>query len=330
MGSLLPAAEVPDKGSVYASEGTLAHSYLEKSLNGEDIKELFVTDSDMYSHVTEAKKFIEDTSGQTVMSEDKVIIARAEQDGFTCYGTVDAWAVKDGVLHVFDFKYGKGVKVTARWNSQMMLYAYGVLASERLSHIAVDEIQTHIVQPRMSNYSTFAYKPDDLGRWFKSQVTPRATLALSGDAPVVAGEWCRFCPLKGTCKATSFVNELNNTYKSLPAYEDLPVNEKIDVAQKAKEMVKWAEAVADKLLDDVIEGRIMDDRLSITEVKGRTKITDEAKAAAILAAAGIKNYSKSKLLPYGQLKQYADLLKEVIEVPVVKKLVISEAEDNDG
>ena len=60
--------------------------------------------------------------------------------------------VADSVLTVIDFKYGKGVAVSADHNSQMMLYALGALELfDALYDIA--EIRMVIFQPRIQNLS---------------------------------------------------------------------------------------------------------------------------------------------------------------------------------
>ena len=41
------------------------------------------------------------------------------------FGTADAIIIADGCMEVIDFKYGKGVRVSAEHNPQMMIYALG-------------------------------------------------------------------------------------------------------------------------------------------------------------------------------------------------------------
>lgn len=68
------------------------------------------------------------------------------------FGTGDCVIVADDVLTVIDFKYGKGVAVSADHNSQMMLYALGALQLfDALYDIA--EIRMVIFQPRIQSVS---------------------------------------------------------------------------------------------------------------------------------------------------------------------------------
>lgn len=325
-GSLLPSLQVEDVGSVYADEGVTAHKWLERMFNNEDISELLIEDAGMYNHVREAFEYVVTTlNGELPRSEQRVDIFTV--NGESCFGTIDAWGVAEDTLHVFDFKYGQGVRVDANNNSQLMLYAIGVLRLlDSTKKSKVGDVVCHIVQPRMNNFTMFGYTYGFLRDWLQDIVIPTATLAIKGNGAVVAGEHCRFCRLKGRCAATSFINELENDYKSLAAYEELSIEDKIRAARKAKTMSKWLENVESQLLDDVINERVVDERIRLVTVKGRTKIVDEVKAAKILTDAGITNHSKSKLLPYGQLKKHAELLKDVIETPVNYKLEIVECD----
>ncbi|RAY89219.1 DUF2800 domain-containing protein, partial [Klebsiella oxytoca] len=55
------------------------------------------------------------------------IEARVEFDAWVPegFGTADCILIGGGILHVIDFKYGKGVAVSAEGNPQMALYALG-------------------------------------------------------------------------------------------------------------------------------------------------------------------------------------------------------------
>ena len=82
--------------------------------------------------------------------EDKV--------GLTHFDLPDVWGTKDysieskRILHVVDWKFGKGIPVYAEQNDQGNAYALGTVKTpERLAEF--DEIWVHIVQPRINNYS---------------------------------------------------------------------------------------------------------------------------------------------------------------------------------
>ena len=63
------------------------------------------------------------------------------------FGTGDLVIVADGVLEIIDFKGGRGVRVDADHNSQLMLYALGAL-TEFDALYDIQSIRMTIVQPR--------------------------------------------------------------------------------------------------------------------------------------------------------------------------------------
>ena len=104
-----------------------------------------------------------------------------------------------GVIHVIDFKGGRGVFVDADHNTQMMLYALGALAT--YGYIwDIEIIRMTIVQPRLDNISTFECSRKELEDWGES-IKPIAHLAYEGKGEQKTGDWCRFCRAKPVCRA---------------------------------------------------------------------------------------------------------------------------------
>ena len=123
-------ASVPDTGSSYAAEGTLAHAYCALKLkeflglptDGElaEIAEL----NDQY-HTGEMDEYT-DTYKTIVLEKFNAARARTKDAQLLietrldfreyipdAFGTADAIIIADGTMEVIDFKYGKGVKVDA-------------------------------------------------------------------------------------------------------------------------------------------------------------------------------------------------------------------------
>ena len=65
------------------------------------------------------------------------------------FGTGDLVIVADGVIEVIDFKGGRGVRVDANCNSQLMLYALGALL-EFDPLYDIHHVRMTIVQPRLN------------------------------------------------------------------------------------------------------------------------------------------------------------------------------------
>lgn len=104
-----------------------------------------------------------------------------------------------GLIHVIDFKGGRGVRVEAEMNSQMLLYAaaalntYGFLVDPEI-------IRMSIVQPRLDNISTFEMTVEELNAWAES-IKPIARMAFEGKGEQHTGDWCIFCKAKAVCRA---------------------------------------------------------------------------------------------------------------------------------
>ena len=137
-----------------------------------------------------------------VLIEQRLDFSRWVPEGF---GTGDCVIVADGTLSVIDFKYGKGVEVLAENNPQMMLYALGAL--ELFDGIYdIDTVSMAIFQPRRDNISEHTISKADLLRWANEVLAPTAQLAIKGEGDFKAGEYCRFCKVRTTCRKRAEYN----------------------------------------------------------------------------------------------------------------------------
>lgn len=117
-------------------------------------------------------------------------------------GTCDALIVeeRDGmrILHIVDAKFGRGVRVYARENSQLGIYGIG---AANLVGGHFDEVWLHIVQPRLGHFDQWATSPDwldDLTAGIRKAYDDH----LTGCGEFNPGEdQCRWCPAAGTCGA---------------------------------------------------------------------------------------------------------------------------------
>src|SRR5699024_7901109 len=93
--------------------------------------------------------------------EQKIQYERFVKGGF---GTADCIILTDGTLNVVDFKYGMGVEVTAKGNTQMRIYALGALEIFDALY-DIDRVQMTIYQPRKQNISIAEISRDELYDW---------------------------------------------------------------------------------------------------------------------------------------------------------------------
>ena len=205
----------PNESSVYAAEGTFAHEvceykvrkYLHERVKRPQSEEFYTEEIDQitdiyYEFVAGVIESMKRNGCEPlVLIETRVDYSHIAPSGF---GTADMLIIgKDenglGLLHVIDFKTGKGVFVDCDHNSQMMLYAIGALHAYGYIY-DVRTVRMTIVQPRLDNISTFEMAADELTAWGES-IKPLAKLAYEGKGEQKPGDWCKFCRAKPVCRA---------------------------------------------------------------------------------------------------------------------------------
>lgn len=239
-GSIKASEDYPRTSNSFADEGTLAHDLAEYCITnfcepedciGKTLKQLGFTNSsfaqnhqiekEMANYVQEYISYVlsHETIDSKTYIEEQVRFDNVVPDGF---GTSDAIIISPStrICHIFDLKYGKGVRVDSYENTQGQMYALGVLNEFGFLDM-FDSIRIHIVQPRMYNFSYWDISKEDLIKFGKF-VSERAKLALTDDAPRIAGnKQCEWCPAKGDCKALANFTEtiIMADFESLE-YED--------------------------------------------------------------------------------------------------------------
>ena len=143
--SALLEAQFPDTASEAASEGTLAHEIAEvklrhyvdtinfgkRKLNAalSKLRKKPLYQPEMETYTDDYIDFIRHAGCAYefmpfVQIEQKLDLTEYVPEGF---GTADCLMIGGNVLHIIDFKYGKGVPVSAENNEQLQLYALGAV-----------------------------------------------------------------------------------------------------------------------------------------------------------------------------------------------------------
>ncbi|REB90579.1 DUF2800 domain-containing protein, partial [Staphylococcus pseudintermedius] len=77
----------------------------------------------------------------------------------------------------------------------------GLGAQERISVWEdMHSIKMTMIKPRLDNYSTEELETEALINWGREYVKPRAERASNRDGEFKAGEHCRFCKIKHSCR----------------------------------------------------------------------------------------------------------------------------------
>lgn len=324
----------------YAKQGTEAHMLCEHKLKvalGTESKDptekLSYYDEDMEQCAEEYKNFCLDASDEirkickdpTILIEEKLDFSTYIPNGF---GTGDCVIVGDGILHVIDYKHGQGVEVSADHNSQMMCYALGAL--NLFDGIYdIDTILMTIFQPRRENISTFIMKKDELYTWASTVLVPAAKLAFDGKGDFKAGDHCRFCKIKATCRKRMEQNmELAKYDFEMPSQlQDAEIS---IVLSRADELVSWANDVKEYALQQAMNGTHYDG-FKIVEGRSTRKYTDEEKVAKSVMGIGKDPYEK-KLLGITAMtallgkKQFNELLGDLVYRPEGKPSLVPESD----
>lgn len=283
-------ANITDQTSEYAQQGTDCHelcAYLVEKALGRAVTDptenLTFYDAEMQNCAEEyrnyvleqieaAKEFCKDPQ---VMIEQRLDFSRWVENGF---GTGDCVIVADEVLQIIDYKHGLGVLVSAGdeehgGNSQMMCYALGAL--EAFGDIYdINQIKMTIFQPRRDNVSTYTISRDELLKWADEILAPTAQLAYVGGGEFKAGDHCRFCKVKATCRKRAEYNlELAKYDFEMPAtLDDIEI---AAILVKVDEMISWGNDIKEYALQQAKSG-VHFDGWKIVEGRSNRKFTDEA------------------------------------------------------
>lgn len=235
---------------------------------------------------------MEHTSLPYVALEQTVDFSQWVPDGF---GTADALILGDGLLHVVDFKFGRGVAVDAEGNPQMRLYALGALHRYNLIY-GVNAVRMTIVQPRNGGVShAEPMAVPALLAWAETYVKPRAALAAKGEGSFAPGEWCRFCKAKATCRARSDASlALEGFGRRKPP---LLTNEEVGEAlTRGRDLKNWIADLEDYALSELLTGGEVP---GWKAVEGRSvrAWTDQEEAFRAAIAAGIDEAVLYKRVP---------------------------------
>ena len=294
----------PDNVSEAAEEGTLAHELAELKLRNyfhtpdygkrkmnADIKKLQkkpLWKAEMMEYTDQYLGYIQEVALSEKTPYTAKIEARVDYSAWarSGFGTADCILIRGETVHIFDFKYGKGVPVSAEENPQMMLYALGALNMYSLLY-RMEHFHLHIIQPRIDNISDWECSREQLLA-FGEYVRERAGLAWDGAGEFCPGEkQCRFCRARAVCRARA---EENVRLAFSPDKGKLPPLISSEDAGRylslGEDVKKWLEDLKDWALAECLAGREVPGWKAV-EGRGSREWTDMDAAFGKLVESGI-------------------------------------------
>lgn len=325
-----------DQGSSFAAEGTDAHALCEFKLKKALGMEIEDPTEDLTYYNSEMEECAEGYAGfvleqlqearehctdPTVLIEQRLDFSKWVPDAF---GTGDCLIVADGMLSITDFKYGRGVTVSADHNPQLMLYALGALDLFDCLY-DIKEVRMSIYQPRLANVSSCVMSAEELTAWAENELKPAAEKAFIGEGEYHCGEWCRFCKARFECRERAEANLSLTKYE----FKDPPLLSTEEIAEiltRADRLCSWAEDVKDFAYREALAGRKWPG-YKLVEGRSVRKYADERAVAATVTAKGYDPYEK-KLLGITEMQKmlgkarFEELLGEYIIKPTGKPVLV--------
>lgn len=349
---------LPDNTSESAEEGTLAHSmcelklrklFIEPSMTSRTFNrrlgkikkhERYSPEMDKYTDV-----YVEYIQKLAYGFEAAPYIAVEKELDYGAYapegfGTADCILISGTECYVIDFKYGKGVPVYAEDNSQMSLYALGVLSAYSMVY-PIENITMVIVQPRLDNISEWRTTAEYLSLWGEKTVRPQAELAYKGEGEYCQGEWCDsgFCKAAAICRHRAernmsldqeYINPVTGQYDMPPIIDNQMVG---SILGRAKNLAKWVKKLERYALDELVKGNQIPG-WKIVEGRSNREFTDVDLAYGALIDAGYKKELLYDQVPVPLTKvekqisreDYDNILASYIRKPKGKPTLVPEGD----
>ena len=301
-----------DEDSEFAQEGTIAHQVAELYARGGELQPDAYITQEMIDCAIGYRDYIQErlmSNTATVLLEQKVDFSPWVPDGF---GTADCIILQndpifgDSVMDIIDYKFGKGVAVSAKDNPQMMLYGLGALNEYGFAY-DVDRVRLHIYQPRMNNISTDEIGAGELMAWAEMKVKTTAEQAAKGKGNYKAGDHCRFCKHAGKCRTltktcTDYV-KIHGIDKEV-GVPTLAPWEIAEVLEMESLINLWLKKIKDQALTTLMNGGTIP---GFKVVSGRSSRAwaDDLEVAEVLRKAGYttEDITETKLLSIAAMEK---------------------------
>ena len=300
-GSVALVDKMPPKpSSSYADTGTLLH---------DTIADVLLKDADPSSFIGRKHQDIELTQD---LIDDKLLPAlraldavdpKAEMEyavesvvGFgdflpDVFGSVDLIGRLGRRAIVLDWKFGDGVAVEVEENAQLLFYAAAAIRTPATAWVFedVDEVELIIVQPpSVKRWTTTVERV----KQFEDELARAVKVALKPNAPLAAGDHCKWCAAKPVCPLmTGAIDRIVKAkIEALPVEQIAHYLEQIPMVES---FIKDLQQLAHGLIE---EGNAVPG-WKLVNKRATRQWTDADKAAAYLMQVGVEPYEEKIISP---------------------------------
>ena len=218
-------------------------------------------------------------------------------------GTADSiiYDAESKELHVLDFKYGAGVRVSSYENKQLMLYGYGILRKLKAKGVVPESVHLHIIQPRVAEgIHSYETTPEFINRFIDEGVKP----IIKGGFPEDYNpneKACRFCPTKQVCPA--YMDQLQVIANHQLEYDskDKAITE--FVLEHGDNLIKFIKFIQESSLKRVLGGEKIE---GFKLVRGRGRRVWNEQAEGVVSGLLGDDAWKRTLIPITKASEHLD------------------------
>ena len=290
-GSVALVAKMPPQpSSSYADEGTLLHDTIAQILDkGTDPSEYLGT---VYNGVELTQELI-DTKLIPALEllneidpDSSMEFSVENRVGFGdrlpgVFGSTDLLCRVGNRAVCLDWKFGDGVTVEAEESEQLMFYAAAAIRTDKLEWWAkgAESLELVIVQPPQIRRWTTTFKRIEK---FEKDLIHAVKTAQQPDAPLAAGDWCRWCAAKPTCPVmTGALDRVRKT--QIDSLDAAQIGEYLAKADMLEDWIKSLRELAFQMLE---AGKPVPGYKLVAK-RGTRKWRDPNEAYAALRAVGL-------------------------------------------
>lgn len=316
-GSVALVAKMPPRpSSEYADKGTLLHDTISDILSFPNLKpedylgrrhqDITLTQDlidDKLRPALDALNEIDPARDMELEVESRVSFGDLIPGAF---GSVDVIGRLGKRTIVLDWKFGDGVAVSAVENKQLLFYAAAArrTASTQWAFKDTDELELIIVQPPAIKRWVTDFKTLDR---FEADLLRAVNLAQQPNAPIEAGEHCRWCAAKPICPAmTGAVERAAKT-----ALKNIDAAQLGAMLQQADLIEDWVKDLR-KLAFEMLENDVRVPGYKLVPKQAQRHWADDAKARDWLTAQGVKALKDPEVISPAQAEKLLKKSKTIL------------------